>query len=147
MARAALVPEGGRGRGVAVTGTRVWWLAGRGAVVVLAESQLVGWEDEAPVTGTSEGAPVRVGLVEMGALLTGAELMYGSMGSGVTAGEIAEAAILVPSVQPRVTEGSTVEVKITGGSVLVTVTLGGSGTAVMRPVARRGEGDDTMSWR
>ena len=117
-------------------------------------SQLVGREDEAPVTGTSEGGiPVRVGLVEMEALLTGAELMCGSMGSGVTAGEIAEAAILVPSVQLRVTEGRTVEVKITGGSVLVTVTLGESGTAAMRPVARRGEattpclGGEEGHWR
>lgn len=42
IARAALAPEGGRGRGVAVTGMRVWWLVERGPVVVLAVSQLVG---------------------------------------------------------------------------------------------------------
>lgn len=42
MARAALAPEGGRGRGVAVTGMRVWWLVGSGAVAVLAVSKLVG---------------------------------------------------------------------------------------------------------
>lgn len=96
------------------------------------------------VAGTSEGT---LGLVERGTLLTGPELTSGSMGSGVTAGERAEAATLVPSMQLRVPEGSTVEVKTTGASVLATVALGGSGTAAMRPVARRGDGDVAMSER
>ena len=150
MARAPLVLVGGRGRGVAVTGTCVWRLAGVVTAALLVDRR------EKTVAGTAEvatGNAVWFGCVERRASLSGAELTCGKMGSVRMAGGRAEAARPVLTVQAKATVGGSTEVGNTvAGSLLAKGSQGGSApvivvTKLSSPAGRITDGPMLMTGR